>query len=170
VVALATAEAFFGRALHADVVDEGFAALDLPGRFEVVNRSPLVVIDAAHNAAGLAATAETFADEFTVIGRSIALVGLLAGRDPEAAIAAVAGSGAERLVAVRPDSPRALDPREVAALGRAAGMETEVIDDPAVAFRTTLDRMADDDALLVTGSFYVAGTVRATARLLGLLD
>lgn len=170
VVALAAAEAFFGRALHADVVADGFSVLHLPGRFEVVSRSPLIVIDAAHNAEGLTVTADTFADDFAVVGRSIALVGLLAGRDPEAAIATIASSGVERLVAVRPDSPRALDPAEVARLGRAAGMEVEVIEDPAVAFRTTLDRMTDDDALLVTGSFYVAGTVRATARLLGLLD
>ncbi len=170
VVALAAAEAFFGRAMHADAIADAFAALSLPGRFEVVSRSPLVVIDAAHNAEGIRGTAETFAEEFTVVGRSTVLVGLLAGRDPEAAIAAIARSGAEGLVAVRPDSPRAIDPAEVAALARAAGMEAEVIDDPAVAFRTTLDRMADDDALLVTGSFYVAGTVRATARLLGLLD
>ena len=169
-VALAAAEAFFGRALHPDVVADGFAALHIPGRFEVVSHSPLVVIDVAHNAEGLTATAETFADEFTVLGRSVAIVGLLAGRDAGAAVAAVARSGVDRLVAVRADSPRAVDPREVAALARAAGMESEVIDDPAVAFRTTLDRMSDDDALLVTGSFYVAGTVRATARLLGLLE
>lgn len=170
VVALAAAEAFFGRALHPDVVTEAFSALTIPGRFEVVSHAPLVVLDAAHNPDGLAATAETFADDFTVAGSTTALVGLLAGRDAGGAVEAVARSGATRLLAVRPDSPRALDPHEVAALGRAAGMETEVIDDPAVAFRTALDRTTDDDALLVTGSFYVAGTVRATARLLGLLD
>ena len=48
--ALAAAEAFLGlKALHPDVVREGFAQVRFPGRLELVRRSPAVVLDVAHN-------------------------------------------------------------------------------------------------------------------------
>ena len=53
--ALAALEAFFGDPLSADVVGEGFAAVRVPGRLEVLGRRPLLLVDGAHNAAGMAA-------------------------------------------------------------------------------------------------------------------
>src|SRR5215467_60763 len=43
-------------ALDADLVTEAFAAMTSPGRLEIVRRSPVVLVDAAHNPAGMAAT------------------------------------------------------------------------------------------------------------------
>lgn len=52
--ALVAVEAMLGgKALAAEVVDEGFAAVRAPGRLEVVRRSPTVVVDGAHNPAGV---------------------------------------------------------------------------------------------------------------------
>ena len=53
-VALAAVEAFFDRRLDDDVVREAFAAVTVPGRFEIVHREPTVVLDAAHNLDGAA--------------------------------------------------------------------------------------------------------------------
>ena len=53
--ALAAAEAFFGAPLDPEVVDEAFAAVRVPGRLEVLGRQPLLLVDGAHNAAGMAA-------------------------------------------------------------------------------------------------------------------
>src|SRR5215218_9085042 len=56
--ALAATEAFLGlQALHPDVVRDGFAQVRLPGRLELVRRSPAVVLDAAHNPHGARAAA-----------------------------------------------------------------------------------------------------------------
>jgi dihydrofolate synthase/folylpolyglutamate synthase len=53
-LALAAVEAFVGSiALDVDVVRGAFAAATSPGRLEVVRRSPVVVLDAAHNPAGV---------------------------------------------------------------------------------------------------------------------
>ena len=54
-VALAAVEAFFGDPLDAEVVEEGLAAVRVPGRLEVLGRRPLLLVDGAHNAAGMAA-------------------------------------------------------------------------------------------------------------------
>jgi dihydrofolate synthase / folylpolyglutamate synthase len=63
--ALAAAEAFLGlKALHPDVVREGFAQVHFPGRLELVRRSPPVVLDAAHNPHGARAAAEGITEAF----------------------------------------------------------------------------------------------------------
>ena len=56
-VALGTVEAFFGGPLDAEVAEEGLAAVRVPGRLEVLGRRPLLLVDGAHNAAGMAALA-----------------------------------------------------------------------------------------------------------------
>ena len=59
--ALAAVEAFArrrtpgGEPLGEDLVREAFATVTSPGRLEVVRRSPVVIVDAAHNPAGMAA-------------------------------------------------------------------------------------------------------------------
>ncbi len=51
--ALAAVEAFFGAPFHEDVVEEAFVSVRVPGRLEVIGRHPLVVVDGAHNVAGM---------------------------------------------------------------------------------------------------------------------
>jgi dihydrofolate synthase/folylpolyglutamate synthase len=63
--ALAAAEAFLGmKALNPEVVREAFAGVQMPGRMEVVRRSPTVVLDAAHNPHGARAAAATVTEAF----------------------------------------------------------------------------------------------------------
>jgi dihydrofolate synthase/folylpolyglutamate synthase len=161
-VAITAVEAFFGRALDEDVVRDAFASLTLPGRFEVLARGPLVVVDGAHNAAGAAAAAETLSEEFEV-GRKILVVGLLAGAGravPEILEALDAGR-ADLVVACAPDSPRAVPAAEVGEVARALGAEVEVVDDPAAAVRRALAVADEGDAVLVAGSLYLVTPARA---------
>jgi dihydrofolate synthase / folylpolyglutamate synthase len=79
--ALAAVEAFLGlKALDPDVVREGFAAVHFPGRLEVVRRSPTVVLDAAHNPHGAAATAAAVGEAFG-FSPLIGVVGVMADKD-----------------------------------------------------------------------------------------
>ena len=64
--ALAAVEAFFGDRSTQAVVDEALAGVRVPGRLEVVGRHPLVVVDGAHNAAGMNALARSLVEEFSV--------------------------------------------------------------------------------------------------------
>lgn len=76
--ALAAAEAFLGmKAISPEVVREGFAGVTMPGRMEVVRRSPTVVLDAAHNPHGARAAAAAVAEafDFTPLVGVIAVMG-----------------------------------------------------------------------------------------------
>lgn len=86
-VAIAAVEAFSAaaggkEALDPQIVSEALAEVDAPGRLEVVRTSPTIIADAAHNPAGMTATAAAVAEAFT-FSRLIGVVAILADKDVE---------------------------------------------------------------------------------------
>jgi dihydrofolate synthase/folylpolyglutamate synthase len=82
-LALAAVEAFVGSiAIDADVVRGAFAAATSPGRLEVVRRSPVVVLDAAHNPAGVEALVEAVSEAFS-FSPLVGVVGVMADKEVE---------------------------------------------------------------------------------------
>jgi dihydrofolate synthase / folylpolyglutamate synthase len=162
-VALAGVEAFFGDALDADVVEEGLASVLVPGRLEVLGRRPLLLLDGAHNAAGMAALANALAEEFTVDGVSVAVVGMLSGRDPSAMLAPLASVGVSAIIACEPDSPRAMPVAAVSEAGRALGLSVYEEANVTDAVRVARSMVDADGLVVVAGSLYVVGAARAEA-------
>ncbi|MCD9623224.1 bifunctional folylpolyglutamate synthase/dihydrofolate synthase [Rhabdothermincola salaria] len=158
--AIAAVEAFFDRPLDAEVAREALATVTMPGRLEVVQRNPLVLLDGAHNPQGAMALAETVAEEFDVPGRRILVVGLLSGRDPRQMLDALDAQRADLLVACTPDSPRAVPAADLAAVAASVPVLTEIVPDPAEALDRALAVCTEDDVVLVAGSLYVAGAAR----------
>ncbi len=79
--ALAAVEAFLGlKALHPDIVREGFARVEVPARLEVVRRSPTVLLDAAHNPHGAAAAVAGLAEAFE-LNPLVGVLGVMADKD-----------------------------------------------------------------------------------------
>jgi dihydrofolate synthase/folylpolyglutamate synthase len=161
-IALAAAELFFGRPVADDVAEAAFAAVRVPGRLEVIGRRPLVLVDGAHNAAGMAALARSLAEEFSVPGRTVAVVGMLSGRDPAAMLEPLRRVGVDAVVVCAPDSPRALAPAVVAEAAGALGFDVTVCPTPTEALQVALAAAGDDDAVVVCGSLYVVADARRT--------
>jgi dihydrofolate synthase/folylpolyglutamate synthase len=158
--ALAAVEAFFGGPLDEDVVEEAFASVRVPGRLEVVGRHPLVVVDGAHNVAGMLVLARSLVEEFDVEGGAQAVVGMLTGRDPVAMLEALLAAGIQSVVACAPDSPRALPAEAVAEAARGLGMEATVVTSPVDAVQMALSRAGEEDRVVVCGSLYVVAEAR----------
>jgi len=168
-VALAAAEAFFGRPLDADLVAEAFAAVRNPGRFEVIARDPLLVLDGAHNGEGARAVAATLDEGFAVVGERRLVLGVLAGRDPVELLHQLGAADAAEVVCCTPDSPRAMAADDLAAVVVEHGGTARAVPDIATAVRTALDAASADDVVLVTGSLYTVGAARAACRAMGLI-
>src|SRR5256886_653308 len=83
-VALAAVEAFLGagtaRALDVETVRAGFADATSPGRLERVRTAPTVLLDAAHNPHGMAATVTALTEEFS-FSKLVAVVAVLGDKD-----------------------------------------------------------------------------------------
>ena len=120
--ALAAAEAFFGAPLAPEVVEHAMGNVRVPGRFEIVGRSPVIVLDGAHNVAGAHALAATMRSELSVEGETVAVIGMLQGRDPSAMLEALRPAGVTTVVACTAPSPRALPATAIAEAARALGV------------------------------------------------
>ncbi|HEY1826474.1 MAG TPA: folylpolyglutamate synthase/dihydrofolate synthase family protein, partial [Acidimicrobiales bacterium] len=157
-IALAAAEAFFGSALEADVVEEAFASVEMPGRMEVLARHPLLLVDGAHNVGGMTVLGAALAEEFDVEGTKVAVVGMLSGRDPLAMFGALAPSGVTTVIACAPLSPRAMPSSMVADAARAAGLTVYEEPDVVDALRLARGLVDERGLVVVAGSLYTVGT------------
>jgi dihydrofolate synthase/folylpolyglutamate synthase len=171
-VALAAVEAFLGAGaatgtVAQDVVRESFAAVRSPGRLERVRSSPAVLVDAAHNPAGMAATVEAVRESFDFT-RLVGVVGCVQGKDVNGMLAALEGLCAE-LVITQNSSPRAIPADELGALAVDVFGADRVSVHPrltdALEAAMELAEAGPDDALggsgvLVTGSVITAGEAR----------
>ena len=159
--ALCAVETFFAAPLADDVVREGFGAVELPGRFEVVGVQPLVIVDGAHNPPGADSSVGVYFDDFRPEDRRILVVGTL--RDADEMISALRADDFDVVIACTAPTPRGVAAAVIGAAARRAGcVEVLVIDDPIAACEEALRRAGADDAILVAGSIYVVGAVRPT--------
>lgn len=162
-VALATVETFFAAPLSDEVVHEGFANVEVPGRFEVLGVQPLTIIDSAHNPHGADVCASVFFDDFQPEGRRILVVGTL--RDPADMVAALRADEFDEVHACTAPSPRGVPATRVAQAARELGCDVVYVHDTVEqACRAAVRRADADDAVLVAGSIYVAGAARTVLR------
>jgi len=131
---------------------DGIAGTRWPGRLEHVSEQPEIIIDGAHNPAGVRALAAYIRRFY--FGRHIWIVyGAL--RDKAVAeMASVLFPLADRLILTAPANARAMRPEDISAPG---GRITHSIAE-AVAL---LDEAGPDDVIFITGSLYLAGEARA---------
>ena len=137
-----------------------------PGRFEVVGRDPLVILDGAHNPSGAAAAAATLDEGFHVEGGARRLVvGVLAGRDPRELLDLLGAGEAAEVVCCTPDSPRALPAAELAEVVPSARQRRRGWSRTwARPCAPCVGDAEPDDVVLVTGSLYTVGAARTACR------
>jgi dihydrofolate synthase/folylpolyglutamate synthase len=168
--AIVAVESFLGgAAIPAEVVEEGFAGITLPGRLEVVRRGPTVLIDAAHNPAGARALAASLTEAFAFT-HLVAVVSVLSGKDVLGILAALEPA-VDEIVVTQNMSPRALGVDDLAALAveifGSERVEVAASFADAVDAAITLAEQADTYAasgVIVTGSVVTAGQARALLR------
>ncbi len=113
-VAVAAVEAFVGggeQPLDIDVLRAGLAAVESPGRLEVVRRSPTVVVDAAHNPAGARALRDALNDAFTFV-KLVGVVAVMKDKDATE-ILEILEPALDEVVVTRNSSPRSMSAREL---------------------------------------------------------
>jgi dihydrofolate synthase/folylpolyglutamate synthase len=167
--ALAAVEAFLGGGdkgmLDLDLVREGFARTASPGRLEVVRTSPTVLLDAAHNAPGMAATVAALGDAFAFT-HLVAVVAVLGDKDALAMLEVLEPAVAQ-VVVTQNGSPRAMPVDSLHSLAIDVFGEDRVqVEDSLDDALSTAVGLADAEAeyggagVLVTGSVVTVGEAR----------
>ena len=142
-------------------VRQGLAAVEWPGRLEVVRRAPTVVVDGAHNVDSAERLAVALREGFR--WRRLTLVlGIARDKQVEEMLAVLAPL-ADHVVATASHHPRAAAPERIAAAARAAGgpdLPVEEATSVAGALARALAGAAPDDLVCVTGSLYAVSEAR----------
>jgi len=155
--------ATLARQVGGDRVTEAHLARGLrnahwPGRFEVVERDPLVVLDGAHNPGACEAVSETLA-EYDYEGLHL-VFGAMHDKDHRSMVEALPPAASVRTCA--PALERAADPAVLAAAFEAAGADgvVEPAHSVAAALAAARDAAAPDDCVLVVGSLFAVAEAR----------
>jgi dihydrofolate synthase/folylpolyglutamate synthase len=136
----------------------GLASARLPGRVEVLCRSPWIVVDAAHTAV----SARSLSGVLARIGRPVDLVlSISAGKDADSILEALLPL-CRAVTLTRAEPTRSLDPAAIAsAVARIRpGLPLRVVPNPQLALRAAREGQGDDAVLCATGSVYLAGIAR----------
>lgn len=157
--AVTAVEAFFDRPLDDAVVREALASVVVPGRFEVVGRTPLLILDGAHNVDGARAAAATM-DDFAIEGDRILVFGTNRGHDPSEMFEALEAARCRLVVATAADFPRAVGVDDILEAADALGVKSVGVPNVADAVPLAQKVAGERDAILVTGSLYVVGEAR----------
>jgi dihydrofolate synthase/folylpolyglutamate synthase len=143
----------------------GIAAARLPGRFEIVMTGGRPwIYDAAHTPVSTSGTARTFRSLYPEGG--VAVIGVSAEKDLRG-IAAALPKGLSGVIVTRPGSFRISSPEQTLDAVREFYPAAELIPDPAEAVTRALELAQETEAILVTGSFYLLGSIREKAGAAG---
>jgi len=132
---------------------DGIAATHWPGRLEHVSEQPEIIIDGAHNPAGVRALVNYIRRFYSEPRRVWIVYGAL--RDKAVAeMASMLFPLADRLILTAPANARAMRPEDIPAPGaRITHSVAEAI--------ALLSEAGPDDVIFITGSLYLAGEARA---------
>lgn len=144
-----------------DAAQRGIEATDWPGRLEVVDRSPLTLLDGAHNAPAMQALAEFLGRHFPDRGVA-ACMGTLRDKAASRMLAALAPR-VSRLVLTEPPNGRALSASELAEALPPDAPPHAVVANASEAFRT-LFQGGGEPVRLITGSLFLVGEARAQIK------
>lgn len=158
--ALAAAEvaASLGLPITADNLKEGIGQASWPGRMELVAHTPRVVLDGAHNLAGMAAMIESLGD-FSY-DRLHVVIGIMQDKAVDAMLALLAPYAA-CVYAVTPAVERAMPSPLLVEHCRAAGMPVVDAGTVIAGVELAVRRAGPDDLVMACGSLFVVGEVKA---------
>jgi dihydrofolate synthase/folylpolyglutamate synthase len=156
--ALAAVERLLGRALAPEPLARRLTRVRMPGRLETLPGSPLLILDGAHNPAGMQAMTASLRQ---VAGRRrpVAVVSALGDKDLAGMLAPIANV-CRAMVATRSRHPRAVAPATIARLAAELGLPAETQERPAAAVARASALAGRRGAVLVCGSLYLLTDLR----------
>jgi dihydrofolate synthase / folylpolyglutamate synthase len=151
---------FHGLPVTEDAIRSGIAGVTWPGRFEIVQASPLIIVDGAHNVDSARRVAETLLDRYPDVRRTLVL-GIARDKDIAGMLRELLPV-AERVIATASHSPRAATPDEIVATAREidAAVALETSASVAEALARVESTPHAQDVTLVTGSLYAVAEAR----------
>ena len=145
--------------IRPESIKSGLENVKLAGRFEIVSKSPYVILDGAHNTAGIRSTREAVSALFKS-SNIILVLGICSDKDIPAMMKEIASVAETVIVTAHSLQSRATDPKILSK--EACKYSKNVIIKPTVKGALEYARSIADrkDVILVTGSLYLVGDAK----------
>ncbi len=157
IAALETMRAL-GWNIDEDAIRRGLKSVYWPGRFDIVSRKPLVVLDCAHNELSIQALLDTIAVELGAEVKPRLIFGCQETKTWEQMAAMLAPRVRDvTLTMAKPKRP--LDPENLVPVFSRYGVSNRVERDPLRAIEQVMAESGPEDMVLATGSVYLIGEI-----------
>ena len=148
-----------GYRVSTEAMVDGLREVEWPGRLEMISASPRVILDGAHNPAGVLALKESLKKEFQY-QHLILLVGIMKDKNSRSMLHLLAPL-ADHIILTKPHTDRATPPPLLKKTLGWNGKNAEVEEDLKKAIDRGLSLTREEDLLCITGSLYTVGEARA---------
>ena len=147
---------------------DGIREVRWPGRFDIVCRKPLFIIDGGHNPQCIEALVKNIRD-YLAGKKVVALTGVLADKDYADMYKPVMPL-VDRFVCITPPNPRKLEAEQLARYLRKAGAQAQASESILDGVKKAMDLAGEDGVVLCFGSLYSIGGIRDALKDLGVIE
>ena len=158
-VGLVEGLSFYGINLKAAAIRRGLSRAVWPGRCEVIQKNPLIILDGAQNVASAQVLKKAVEDNFKY-RKLILVLGISSDKDIRG-ICQELGSLADEIILTRAETPRATAPVELAGYFKRKLHLTQSVKEAKLLAGSLAGKK---DLILVTGSLFVVGEFRDVGR------
>jgi len=142
----------------------GLGAVSWPGRFEVLRRKPVFILDGAHNPHGMEATADSLKRHFGD-RKLVFLIGVMADKDIYGMARQIVPL-AKAFVTVMPHNPRAMKAERLAEILSEYGIPVTACPSIEEGVSEAIREAGEEGVVVALGSLYFSGDVRAAVNAL----
>jgi dihydrofolate synthase/folylpolyglutamate synthase len=147
-----------GLKIDSKAVKRGFSEVFWPGRFEIAQKSPFIILDCAHNRDSALKLRLTIQEYFP--GKEVVLIfGASEDKDISGMFSELMPVTRELLV-VKSFHPRAIEPTQLVELANPYGCRVHIGEHISDAVERAIQLASKDDVILVTGSIFVVAEAR----------
>ena len=147
---------------------DGIRDVRWPGRFDIVCRKPLFIIDGGHNPQCIEALVKNIRD-YLAGKKVIALTGVLADKDYADMYKPVMPL-VDRFVCITPPNPRKLEAEQLAQYLQQAGAQAQAGESILDGVKKAMELAGEDGVVLCFGSLYSIGGIRDALKDLGVIE
>lgn len=154
-----------GYKISDDDIKRGLSSVYWPGRFEILRKSPVFVLDGAHNPHGIRAAVDSIV-EFFGEKNAVIVTGVMADKDVGEMVR-LTKKAAKMYFAVRPDNPRAMAAAELSLLICENGGKAQPAGSVFEGVKLAVESAGKDGVVCALGSLYFSAEVRNAVKALG---
>jgi dihydrofolate synthase/folylpolyglutamate synthase len=149
-----------------ETIRQSLEAYKWPGRLEMLDTSPPILIDGAHNLMSARVLGKYFRDELK--DKHITLVIGILDDKPYASILQSLLPHCQRVILTEPKIDRRLSPNKMINMAKALVPDTKIILDVGAAVRHAVETTDSNDIVCIAGSLYVVGEAKQALAAMGI--